>query len=195
MVLEDIPKAFGTVFASASYILLAAALSLAFFAFYVAIPILGVPHGSLGYYLASTTMPDVLTTAALSAAMALVTAMQVYAWRNNAHAIGQAGTGLAGFVSGSVSALLTSATCASCMSAAFSFIGFAGIAFLMRHRLELTILTFAMLAAALYLTSGKIARGCASCGVPEPQKSADEGEKREADERGDRERPHLGRPG
>ena len=168
MGLDSIPKSLGTVFSNIRYTALAGALAVLFYLLYIAVPVFGIPGNDFGFFLSSTPANYLLMTAILSIAVSIVFTMQIYAWKNNMHRITHSGAGIAGFVSGSVSVLFAGATCASCMSAVFSFLGFAGVVFLIEHRIEVTVLTYIILAGAFYLTSQRISDKCGSCSILEP---------------------------
>jgi hypothetical protein len=163
--MEATGKALSAVFGRPRYVALAAVLSAASFAFYVSVPVLSVPGNSYGFFFESTPATDIAVIAALSALMGIVLSMQAYAWGNRAETARDAGIGLAGFFSGAVSSIFASATCASCVSALFSFIGFGGVVFLTEHKAEVTAITAGIVMLSFYLTSRRIAGKCDSCGI------------------------------
>ncbi len=165
--LDDLRSSTSLVFSSPGYVMLAAGLGALLLLFYLAVPLMMIPGASIRSIIAMMSFPEQVSTVLLSALMGALGAMQAYAWRNNAHRISHAGAGLAGFLSGSLSIFLTTASCASCMSALFSFIGFGGVMFFYQHKGEVTALTFLILGASLYLTSRRIAGKCASCSIPD----------------------------
>ncbi len=177
--LADIRTALGAVFGGWRFRALALALSLLLFAVYVSVPVFAIPGNSYGFYLKITPPYEIAAIAVLSLLMGIELTMQAYAWRHNIHRLQHAGAGIAGLVSGSAAALFSTATCASCMSALFSFIGFGGMAFMIQHRMEMMAATLALLGASFYFTSKRIAGKCASCGIPYPQEPVHEGEKKE----------------
>jgi hypothetical protein len=180
--LDDVRTALSLVFRGRSYQRLAIVLSALLFAIYISVPVWTIPGNSYGTVLSVIPPAELAGTVLLSCVMGVVLSMQAYAWRNNAHSLPNAGAGLAGLVSGSISVLFSTASCASCMSAVFSFLGFSGIVFFIQHRGEMVLLTFAILGASFYLTSRRIAGRCASCGIPHPQDNVKKREEQESGE-------------
>lgn len=180
--LADIRTAVGSVFGGWRYRGLALALSVLLFAVYISVPVFAIPGNSYGFYLKITPSYEIAAIAILSLLMGIELAMQAYAWKHNIHRLQHAGAGLAGLLSGSATALFSTATCASCMSAVFSFIGFGGMTFLIQHRLEMMAVTLALLGVSFYLTSKRIAGNCASCSIPYPEETVQGREKQEAGE-------------
>ncbi|HSB47516.1 MAG TPA: hypothetical protein VLD37_05865 [Candidatus Bilamarchaeum sp.] len=170
MGLKDVRLAAGKVFSHRGYVALAAAFSLLSLLVYVSIPVFTIPGNSYGFFLASTSLPDLAVIAALSALMGIVLSMQAYCWKNRIKAVSNAGVGIAGFLSGAVSAIFASATCTSCVSALFSFLGFGGVLFLLEHKAEVTALTGGLVLVSLYFTSRRIAGNCESCKIAEGKK-------------------------
>ncbi len=167
--LDDMLAAISLVFSKKEYVAMAAASGAALLLAYLAVPVLLIPGSSFRSVLSMMSIPEIAATVLLSALMGIALAMQVFAWRNNAHRMRYAGAGLAGFVSGSLSILFSTASCASCMSAVFSLIGFGGTTFIFHHRTEMMALTFLILGVSLYFTSRRIAGKCASCSIPDAQ--------------------------
>lgn len=180
--LDDLRASGSIVFSSSSYRLIALGTAAALLAFYLSVPVLFIPGSSYRSVIMMMSLPEQLSTILLSALMGAVTAMQVFAWRNNAHRLSHAGAGLAGLVSGSLSVLFSTASCASCMSALFSLVGFGGLMFFFQHRSEMMALTFVILAASFYLTSKRIAGKCASCSVAQPAGEGKSGKEQKAAE-------------
>ncbi|MEW6722681.1 MAG: hypothetical protein AB1324_05455 [Candidatus Micrarchaeota archaeon] len=164
----DIVKALSSVFSGPRYVLLAAALAVLSFSFYISVPVFVVPGNSYAFFFASTPLPELLVIGDVSALMGAVLAMQAYAWQNRIETVRNAGMGLAGFLSGAASSVFATATCASCVSAIFSFVGFGGAVFLVEHRGEMMALTAGIVLLSLYFTSKRIAGECGSCGIKAP---------------------------
>jgi hypothetical protein len=175
MGLADIPQAAGKVMSHQKYRLLAGILCLVSFAIYVSIPVFTVPGNSFEFFLKTTPVPELAFTFVLSLFMGVLFSMQIYCWDNRIKAAENAGMGFAGFISGAVSAIFASATCASCISAVFSFIGFGGVLFLLEHKNEVTAITAGIVLLSLYFTSERIAGNCSSCVVPQPQDTVKNG--------------------
>ncbi len=165
MELATIPQAFGLVFEETKYKLLTVLLSFLFFFIYVSTPIFLLPGNRYSFFLSFTPWTELLATALLSVLVAVVFTMQIYSWRNKIAMAKNTGVGIISFFSASLSTIFSSATCASCVSAIFSFLGFGGVVFLIQHKTEIIGLTFIMVLASLYFTSGKIVGNCSSCNV------------------------------
>ena len=163
--LDEIPLAMGTVFRDRGYLALAASLFLLSLLLYVSIPVFSIPGNSFEFFLVVTPLPELLAILALSALMGIVMAMQAYCWKNGIGAVSNAGMGIVGFVSGAVSSIFASATCASCVSAVFSFIGFGGVLFLVEHKAEVMALTGTIVLLSFYFTSKRISGNCDSCSI------------------------------
>ncbi|MFN7991837.1 MAG: hypothetical protein U0R44_06815 [Candidatus Micrarchaeia archaeon] len=164
--LSDMKKAVSLVFRDQRGLQTALAFGAAAFLFSISVPVLTIPGNSYAFFFSSTPPLQLVMTLLISAFMSLVMTMQVYAWRHKAHSIIHAGAGIAGLISGSSSIIFTSATCASCMSAVVSFIGFGSAVFLVEHQALIMAATFVILGVSFYMTSEKIAGGCVSCDLP-----------------------------
>jgi hypothetical protein len=179
MGLGNVPAAIRRVFGAARYSLLALFLSILSFFLYVSLPVYSVPGNSYGFFFAATPPPELAAMAGLSVLMGLVFSMQIYAWRRGVKAVENAGIGFAGFVSGALSGLFASASCASCISTLFSFLSFGGVLFLLEHKLEISIITAGVALLSLYLTSQRIEGACKSC-VLQPEKNVKGGKQGES---------------
>ncbi|MEW6036603.1 MAG: hypothetical protein AB1529_08390 [Candidatus Micrarchaeota archaeon] len=181
MGLGNVPAAMGRVFGAARYLLLALFLSISSFFLYVSLPVYSVPGNSYGFFFAATPPAELAAMAGLSLIMGIVFSMQIYAWRRGVKAVENAGIGFAGFISGALSGLFASATCASCISALFSFLSFSGVLFLLEHRFEISVITAVVALSSLYLTAQRIEGACASCAL-QPGKDVKGGKQGEARE-------------
>ncbi len=179
MGLGNVPSAIRRVFGAARYSLLALFLSIFSFLLYISLPVYSVPGNSYEFYFASTAPAELAAMAALSIIMGIVFSMQIYAWRRGVKALGNAGIGFAGFISGALSGMFASATCASCISAIFSFLSFSGVLFLLEHKLEISLITGGVALLSVYLTAQRIEGACKSCTL-QPEKYVKGGKDGEA---------------
>jgi uncharacterized integral membrane protein len=163
MDLRAVPQAVSIVFEKNNYRLLAGFLSILFFVIYISVPVYAIPGNDFAFYFASTPLPEVGLSILLSIVMGMVFAMQIYSWRNRITVAKNASVGFAGFFSGAISAIFASATCASCISVLFSFIGFGGVVFLLEHRIEIMLVTAGIVMASFYYTSKKLTGKCKNC--------------------------------
>ncbi len=169
--MNNIRKAAGRVF-NGDYLALAAILSFLFFALYIAIPVITIPGNDVAFHLSATPQLELILNAILSVVMGILFSMQIYSWRNRMGDFTNAGFSFAGLFSGGISTLFASASCAGCVGALFSFIGFSGITFLLEHKMEIMLGTFAIALIALHFTSNKINGNCRSCTL-EPDKAVE----------------------
>lgn len=166
----DLRTGVRSVFATAERAMTLGVLSLVFFAFMFAIPVLNVPGNSVGIQAALYTPAEYAVLAALAFLSALSILLQWLAFRANAlSANAAAGTttlGISGVAAGVVSSIFASASCLTCVGALFGFLGFQGVIFLVEHRFAVLAAAFLLIAASIALASRKIRRGCETCAVP-----------------------------
>ncbi len=163
----EVRSALREVFARKSAVLIAAAGAIVFGGISVFIPIGVTPGNSLGFFLQITSWWALLLLLALAALMGILTAMQIHIWRATRTArINEAGTGITAAFSSFVAGVFSSATCAACVSALFSFlVPPAGIFFLLKYRWWITAAGLALVMLSIMLTSRRIARNCGSCRI------------------------------
>ncbi len=133
----------------------------------VYIPIFVTPGNSFGFFLEITPWWGFLIVISLSLLMGLLVAMQVYAWKMARELRKrEVGSGAVAGVSSFVAGMFSSATCASCVSALFSFLlPPAGIFALLKYRWWITAGGIGLVLLSLMMTSRRIANDCASCKV------------------------------
>lgn len=137
-----------------------------FFVVMFSIPVLNVPGNSFFFQAELFHVDEYLILITLSFASSLSLFLQWIAFRTNSsvkNAAGGAMLGSTGILSGVISSLFASASCATCIGALFSFLGFNTILFLAIHRWYILTFAFALLLASIYLAARKIAKGCEVC--------------------------------
>ena len=182
MNVSAILQAYGTVFGKKRYVMLAVLLSVLSFFLYISVPVLIIPGNSYQFFLSATPVVELLATALISILVGTLFAMQIYSWRRNIQVVKNTGIGIVGFISGAISTIFASATCISCVSVVFSFLGFGGIIFLTEHRWEIMSLTTLIVLISFYLTSNRIAGSCISCTVSNSNKTVKHREHKKADQ-------------
>jgi hypothetical protein len=178
----EVGEAAERVFREKGYIQLAVVLSIVFLLIYISIPVFVVPGNDYKYYFSVTPIHEHVFSLILSVIMGIVFTMQIYSWKNSISIVKNAGMGFVGFFSGTISTIFASATCVSCITAIFSFIGFGTVNLLLEHKTEIMLMTLGIVLASLYFTSRKINGKCKSCFIPKPEKSVKNREHKKADQ-------------
>jgi hypothetical protein len=166
MALEAVGIAFGEVFSRRNYLLLGLAASAFFLFLFAAVEVYTIPGNTFDFWLENLSEVSALILLVLALGMGAGAALQTYAWRHGAHTYRSAGAGVVGAFSGILASIFSSAACASCVGALFSFLGAGGVITLINHRWEFSLLGLALVAGSIYLSSQKVANHCESCRVP-----------------------------
>ncbi|HLC47576.1 MAG TPA: hypothetical protein VJI13_00745 [Candidatus Norongarragalinales archaeon] len=162
----EIMEALALTFLERGYALIGILAAAAMACLYVFLPITLVPGNSLGFFLEITPWWGLLTIFMLAGLMGILIAMQAYVIRNTkSKDAKEIGSGIGAFVSSIISGLFATASCAACVSVLFSFMGTAGIFFLLEHRIEITLFGFAMVTISIYLTARRINNHCEECKI------------------------------
>ncbi|MBI4399520.1 hypothetical protein HY570_02115 [Candidatus Micrarchaeota archaeon] len=167
--IQNIPnviyESFKLVFEKKKYYLLAGVASIITLLVYVGLPIYSIPGNNLEIFLATSNAYGLIFMFLLSILIGILISMQVYAFKRNLGGkTKEITTGFTAFFSSIIGAIFTGATCALCVGSLFSFLGAAGIIFLLEHRIEISILSFFLILSSLYLTSRRI-YNCDSCRI------------------------------
>lgn len=131
-------------------------------AYMFAIPVLTIPGNDFAFALTLLTPAVLVTDVLISAGTAVLIAMTVYLFRQvrAAKAAGAtAGTSVLG-------GLIASVTCPACATTLLGFLGASGTLFIASYRNYIALVSFAIILAAMYFVSGKIAKGCEACKIP-----------------------------
>jgi hypothetical protein len=139
-------------------------LSILFFVAMFSIPVINIPGNSILFQAELYHLDEYLILIALSFMSGLSLWLQWVAFRTRKKGAAQeAVLGGTGILSGVVSSLFASASCATCIGALFSFLGFNTILFLAVHRWYILAFAFTLLVISIYLAARKIAKGCEVC--------------------------------
>ena len=150
----------------ATFILLWAFLFVAMFS----IPLNLIPGNDLQFQMSIFKTKDYILLAVLSFLSSLVIAIQINIFRNNLNSsqnIAHATLGGVGVFSGIFSSIFASATCAMCLGALFSFLGFGTVFFFVQNRWYILVGAILLLLISLYLASRRLVMGCQECMVQE----------------------------
>lgn len=162
---NSIPQAINITFNSSHYQKVGLFLSFLFIFLYISIPVYIVPGNSYEFFLSSTPIFELFLIIIISVLMGIIATMQLYSWKNGQKSKKSIALGTTGFFSGAIASIFSAATCASCLSVLFSFLGFGGIVFLLEHRVEILIISAATVLIALFFLSNKIVKGCKTCRI------------------------------
>jgi hypothetical protein len=135
-----------------------------FFIIMFSIPVLNIPGNSILFQAELFHYGDYLLLIALSSLSALSLLLQWVAFRSTRKGAAQGAVlGGTGVLSGVISSLFASASCATCVGALFSFLGFNTVLFLAIHHWYIITIAFLLLFASIYLATRKIVMGCEVC--------------------------------
>lgn len=131
------------------------------------VPIFLTPGNSFKFFLHITPWWSLLLLGVLAMLMGLLVAMQMYVWQRMRHVqLSSMGAGLGAGFSSFISGIFSSATCAACVSALFSFLlPPAGVLLLLEYRWWITAAGLGLVIFSLLLTSKRIVNNCQNCGT------------------------------
>lgn len=154
------------VFKKKSYFIIFGVFSLILLFLYVFVPIYITPGNDLYFFIQITPWWGFLILICLSLLMGLLISMQIYIYRNlKKISIKESGSGILAWVSSFISGLFTSATCASCVSVLFAFLGVSGIFFLLKYRWYISALGFVLVLISIDFSAKRIKNHCDSCKI------------------------------
>ncbi len=151
------------------YQVIAIIVALFFLTLYVYVPIAVTPGNDLAFFFETTGLWQFILLVILAMLTGMIVSMQSYLFarkRKIAEGTPTIVSGIASFSSG----LFSSATCASCVSVIFAFLGTSGVLFLLEYRWHLVIASFILLGTALIFVSQRISNHCSSCELPIKQR-------------------------
>lgn len=139
-----------------------------FFGGMFTLPVYNVPGNSFLFQATIYNWTEYSILILLSLLSALSVMLQWAAFRTNDASRGQETTkqtllGGSGIITGVVSSLFASASCATCLGALFSFMSFNTLIFLAAHRWYILGGAFALILVSIYFSARKINRGCEVC--------------------------------
>ncbi|MFH1751187.1 MAG: hypothetical protein ABH863_05905 [Candidatus Micrarchaeota archaeon] len=163
---EEVRAALALAFFDKKYVFIALVAGIAMTAIYAYIPIAVTPGNTLELFLDITPVWGLFAIAFLGGLMGVLIAMQYYVIKNTKSSDRkELGSGISAFVSSIISGVFATATCGACVGVLFSFLGTAGVFFLLEHRWEITVFGFLMVAISIFLTSRRINNHCEVCGM------------------------------
>lgn len=141
---------------------------------YVFIPIYITPGNDLAFFIKITPWWGFLILICLSFLMGLLITMQFYILKNlKKISFKESGSGFMAWFSSIISGLFSSATCATCISFLFAFLGTGGILFLLKYRWYISGFGFVLVLISIHLSIKRIQNHCESCKIKikRPKKS------------------------
>ena len=165
---SNIYQAVVRVFADRKMLALFTVLWVLFFGLMFLIPVMAVPGNYISLQAKIYKLQDYLLLITLAFMSALVFIIQISIYRQsiNTHIhAGDAVFGGAGIFTGLVSSIFATASCALCVGAVFSFLGFSTLLFLVESRLYIIASALMLLLVSLYLSSRRLNNGCKACSV------------------------------
>lgn len=142
-------------------------LAVALFGIMFLIPVISIPGNTIFLHSTLLVPADYIMLAAFSILSSLLLIMQFKIFdKTRQHLLhGDMALSGAGVLAGIVSSLFASASCAICIGALLSFLGFSTILFLAQHRWYIMLGALALLLISLYLSSRRFNKGCEVCVV------------------------------
>lgn len=132
------------------------------------IPIRTIPGNDLKFQLSILTSKDWFLFTMLLALTSLSAVMNIYILNNKKSlqdGVAMAGQGGTGFISGVIASIFGTATCASCVTFFFGFLGFGGVLFLLKYRTLIATGSIILMLISLYFTSKRVLNACDSCRI------------------------------
>lgn len=143
----------------------------AFFALMFSIPLYTIPGNDFRLQMSIFKQKDYALLGILSLLSSLVMVIQWNIFRNKFNStrnMGNAALGGLGIFSGIFSSIFASATCAMCLGALFSFLGFGTVFFMIENRWYILMGAILLLLLSLYFASRRLVGGCKLCMVKYP---------------------------
>ncbi len=154
------------VFRKIEYYIIFGLSSLIMLFLYVFIPIYTTPGNDLAFFIKITPLWGLLILFSLSILMGLLITMQFYIFKNLKKLyVKESGSGVIAWFSSIISGLFSSATCATCISFLFAFLGTGGILFLLKYRWYISGLGFVLVLISIHLSIKRIKNHCDSCKI------------------------------
>lgn len=139
------------------------------FSVFLYLPIKTVPGNDLIFQLSILSFKDLVLFIILSLLVGLSFVLQIALWKKKrglkTTVKGVSSIGLSSF-GGVIASVFGTATCASCLTALFGFLGIGTIFSLIEYRSYIMIGAIALITFSIYLTSRQLKKGCKSCEAP-----------------------------
>ncbi len=166
----QVNTAFKEVFSKKIYFLYFFLGSLSFMLIYIILPIKLNPSNSLQQFILITPLWAAGLLVMLSVLTGILLSMQIYILKNKQGLQKKEwGTGAGALASSIFSGLFSTVTCASCLSALFSFLTPASMILLSEYRWHITAISIVIVILSIFLTSKRIADGCTSCHIKDSE--------------------------
>ena len=136
-------------------------ISLVVVSVYILLPVFTIPGNNLLFQLGVFTVKDYFLIVSLSLLVGLMITMQVYSYKKTKSL--QAGKSVLGGSSGIVAGLFGTASCSSCLTSLFGFLGASNVLFLAKHQWYVVGVSGLFVLVSLYITSKNIVGECKSC--------------------------------
>lgn len=165
--MQHIPSATIRVLKQPRFTLLCSAVTLIFFALFVAIPVFTIPGNSFGFQLSIFRAQDYVLMSLLALLVGLNIAFAVFDWQQKREAkqIQKVAQGAVTGTLGIFGAVVGTAACASCLASLFGLIGLgtSSLFFVLKNQSYFLISAIALMIISLYFAARKVNRVCNSC--------------------------------
>jgi hypothetical protein len=144
------------------------ALWAAFFALMYMLPVQLIPGNDIQFQATVFDGTDYLELIVLSLLSALVLSMQIEIFRRNRAALspGAGAVGGVGILSGILSSMFASASCALCIGGLLGFLSANTLVLLVQNKTPIFLAGTALLLVSLYLSSKRLNGVCEECALP-----------------------------
>ncbi len=136
--------------------------SLIFLMLFISIPVFTIPGNSLLFQLEIFTFWNYVLMILLSVLIGLMTSMQIYAYKIKKSVRG-VGRGVVGGFSSIMAGLFGTASCASCLTVVFGFLGIGTVFFLIKYQWFIVGISLFLIIISIYFTSLSIEKNCGVC--------------------------------
>ncbi len=148
------------------YLISFLAFALFLFGFFIYIPVRTVPGNDFAFQLSLFKPLDYLLLISLSLLTSLSVNMNVFSFRHK----GTLGTGISavsqggvGGTAGVIASIFGTASCTTCVSSLFGFLGLGTVFFLLDYRSYIVFGSIILVLFSLYFTSKKVLNACEKC--------------------------------
>jgi hypothetical protein len=153
-------------FVSVKYQFLFVAITLIAGAFFFFYPVISTPGNDVFFQLSITPWWGNSLIALISLATGLMITMQVYVFKKaravKKRVVGSTAAGLGG---GFMASMFAGASCASCVTALFGFLGASNVFLLLEYRWHIMVLSTGVMLVSLHFVSKRINDGCVNCKI------------------------------
>ena len=136
------------------------------FFFFILVPVSAIPGNDFAFQLSIFTLKDYAFLIILAPLISLVITMQIFIFRRNKNIkenLKSAGIGVAGGYSGIIATVFATASCSSCASVLFGFLGTGAVFFAVENRWLFVTLAIGLMLLSLYFAARKVNRICTAC--------------------------------